>query len=359
MKKIIADRFGGTGGAAAAAAAAAATSTEDHEKMDMDNEAQVLLGLRDISEQEQEQISSVGGDSSVDDRVRSNGSNGSNGGISSNMESKTTVPSLGSTMMSKTSHPLNSLSNYPTQPSVQPRPNNNFIVSGSSSLHTGKSSGGNGASNVVGGLSVRRKSSSTKSSIPNGMYAASDIVSDFIHGFDRTRFANNTKWAASFGRTVIGKGNNRLHSGSLDSGSIQSLNQQESASSSSEARKKACHEGTVSVTTGGTTDSVNEHPIRPFISTYRQDVSSSAHDSTVGMTMSIDGGVAGDAPIFISQPTVVTHPFHTQVTSHSSLSMHAMQMRCIQTQPVDPSSLSSSSSSIAGNVVHPSLFLHA
>ena len=46
--------------------------------------------------------------------------------------------------------------------------------------------------------------------------------------------------------------------------------------------------------------------------------------------------------------TVATHPFHTQLPSHSSLSLHAMQMRCM---PVDASSslsLASSSSSVAG-----------
>ena len=232
MKKLIADRFGGNGsggGGGSGSGSGGGATTEDHNKMDMDiHDAplKALLGLRNMNEQEQEQISSVGGDSSVGDRVRSNGSNG---GTSSNMESRTgttTVPSLGS----KTSHPLNSLS---YQPSIQPRANNN-IVSGSSSGQTSKSS--SGGSGIVGGgnPAVRRKSSSTKSSIPSGMYAASDIVSDFIHGFDRTRFANHTKWATSFGKTVVGKGNNRHHSGSVDSGSIQCLNQYDSASSNSE-----------------------------------------------------------------------------------------------------------------------------
>ena len=227
MKKMIADRFGGT------------THKRDNddddddeqEKMDMDHDAplKALLGLRHMDQQEQEQISSVG-DSSVDDRVRSTGT-------SSIMEMRTgttTVPSLGS----KTSHPLNSLSNYPTQPSIQPRPNINHIVSGSSSGQTSKSSSGgnqNGSfnNNVGGGGTVVRRKS-TKSSIPNGMYAATDIVSDFIHGFDRTRFANNTRWATSFGRTVVGKGNNRQSSGSIDSGSIQSSSHFDSASMNSE-----------------------------------------------------------------------------------------------------------------------------
>ena len=226
MKKLLADRFGG----------ATNTNTnntntnvdeEDHEKMDMDiNDAplKALLGLRNMNEQEQEQISSVG-DSSVDDRVRSNGT-------SSNIEIRTgttTVPSLGS----KTSHPLNSLSNSaPSQHPIQPRTNYSNIVSGSSSGQTSTTT-----SNVGGGnnLPNRRKASSTKSSIPNGMYAASDIVSDFIHGYDRTRFANNTKWATSFGRTVVGKGYTRHNSsGSVDSGSLQSLNQYDSASVNSE-----------------------------------------------------------------------------------------------------------------------------
>ena len=58
--------------------------------------------------------------------------------------------------------------------------------------------------------------------------------------------------------------------------------------------------------------------------------------------MSIDGDAGG------AHMTVATHPFHTQLTSHSSLSLHAMQMRCM---PVDASSslsLASSSSSVAG-----------
>ena len=43
------------------------------------------------------------------------------------------APSLGSIMMSNPSHLLNSLSNYHTQPSVQPPSNNNYIVSPSGS----------------------------------------------------------------------------------------------------------------------------------------------------------------------------------------------------------------------------------
>lgn len=221
MKKLIADRFDG-------ATNTNTNNTNDdvevREKMDMDHDAplKALLGLRNMNEQEQEQISSVG-ESSVDDRVRS--------GTSSNIEIRTgitTVPSSGSL----TSHLLNSLSNSaPSQYPIQPRTNNTNIVSGSSSGQTSTTT-----SNVGGGNNlVRRKaSSSTKSSIPSGMYAASDIVSDFIHGYDRTRFANNTKWATSFGRAVVGKGYTRRNSGSIDSGSLQSMNQYDSASTNSE-----------------------------------------------------------------------------------------------------------------------------
>ena len=80
------------------------------------------------------------------------------------------------------------------------------------------------------------------------------------------------------------------------------------------ARKKACHEGTV--------------------------------------TMSVDdddvAAAAGE-----SQSMVATHPFHSQLSSHSALSSHAMHMRYMPSEAADASSLSLASSSVVGmSVVH-------
>ena len=69
------------------------------------------------------------------------------------------------------------------------------------------------------------------------------------------------------------------------------------------------------------------------------------HEETV--TMSIDCGgaaAAGGSQSTVEQP----HPFHTQLPSHSSLSSHAMQMRFMSSQPAGASSSSAASSSVAG-----------
>ena len=189
MKKFLADRFSGSN-----IGATKRTQMTPSGAMEVDNDApMVLLGLRHMDADEQEQISSVGSSSSLADQIKS---------LSSSIGGHTSAAATSSVldMFSMQSHgdtrPSHGVFGLPTQAPRGPASSTVRKSGGIDAAAPGITASSAAAMSAFGGRGKKGTAANND-----------DVIADFIHGFDRSRFIRGGGGgAASSTRPAVGGG---------------------------------------------------------------------------------------------------------------------------------------------------------